>query len=79
MVRRLDQSRILIQNLKKLFAQMTIGDTKYADPTQVLRAIANDRGMATEIGDQQDIGEFNETFLSRVQEGLNYKKLFAAI
>ena len=29
-----------------------------------------------EIGEEKDIGEFNDSFLSRIQEGLNYKAIF---
>ena len=55
---------------------MSIGDKKYADPTQVLKHITNDSGQNIELGDQKDIGEFNDSFLNRVQEGLNYRKLY---
>ena len=73
---RLEQSRQLIKNLKILFAEMSIGDSKYADPTKVLRSITDDSGKVIELGNQKDIGEFNDSFLSRVQEGLNHKKIY---
>mmetsp|Transcript_25425 Transcript_25425/g.39213 ORF Transcript_25425/g.39213 Transcript_25425/m.39213 type:complete len:156 (-) Transcript_25425:2609-3076(-) len=76
MLNRLNNSRKLITNLKTLFARLTIGNKKYADPTDVLRSTTNEQGSTLEIGDQQDIGEFNGQFLLRVQEGLNYKKLY---
>mmetsp|Transcript_17901 Transcript_17901/g.30439 ORF Transcript_17901/g.30439 Transcript_17901/m.30439 type:complete len:177 (+) Transcript_17901:329-859(+) len=78
-INRLEQSRKLIANLKKIFGLMTLGDKKYADPTHVLRCITNEDGRVIELGDQQDIGEFNNIFLSRVQEGLNYLKLHERI
>ena len=56
---------------------MAKSDKKYADPTQVLRNITNTDGRPVDIGDQADIGEFNGIFLSRIEEGLNYKKLYA--
>lgn len=59
-----------------MFGQMTKGYKKYADPTQVLKALTDDMGKAIEIGEEKDIGEFSDTFLSRVQEGLNYKQLY---
>jgi hypothetical protein len=52
---------------------MAKSDKKYADPTGVLRSLTNDNGQPVEIGPERDIGEFNDTLLSRVQEGLNYK------
>ena len=66
----------MIDNLKVTFSQMCAGDKKYVNPTKVLKSITNDSGEPIELGDQKDIGEFNDSFLSRVQEGLNYKKLY---
>lgn len=56
---------------------MAKSDKKYADPTGVLGSLTNDNGNPVEIGPERDIGEFNDTLLSRVQEGLNYKKIYA--
>ena len=55
---------------------MAKSDKKYADPTGVLRSLTNDDGQPIEIGPERDIGEFNDTLLSRVQEGLNYKQIY---
>jgi ubiquitin carboxyl-terminal hydrolase 25/28 len=55
---------------------MCAGDKKYVNPAKVLKSITNDSGEPIELGDQKDIGEFNDSFLSRVQEGLNFKKLY---
>lgn len=55
---------------------MTKSYKKYGDPTEVLKSITDDYGKPVEIGEEKDIGEFNDTFLSRVQEGLNYKQLY---
>lgn len=52
--------------MKKLFAFMTNSDKKYADPTGVLKSLVDDFGNPLEIGDQKDIGEFNQTFLARI-------------
>jgi len=41
-----------------------------------LKSLTDGNGRPLEIGDERDIGEFNDTFLSRVQEGLNYKKIY---
>lgn len=45
---------------------MSIGDSKYVDPTKVLKSITDDSGKIIELGNQRDIGEFNDSFLSRV-------------
>lgn len=58
---------------------MAKSDKKYADPTGVLRSLTDDNGNPVEIGPERDIGEFNDTLLSRVQEGLNYKKLYSKL
>ena len=73
---RLEQSKNLIKYLKILFAEMAIGDSKYVDPTKVLKSITDDSGKVIELGNQKDIGEFNDSFLSRVQEGLNHHKIY---
>ena len=45
---------------------MTIGDKKYADPSMVLKSITDDSGREMEIGEEKDIGKFNDSFLSRI-------------
>ena len=45
---------------------MALGDKKYADPSMVLKSITDDSGRQMEIGDEKDIGEFNDSFLSRI-------------
>ena len=50
---------------------------KYADPTEVLKSILDQFGKPIEIGDEKDIAEFNQQFLSRISEALNHKKLLA--
>ena len=56
---------------------MTRSDKKYADPTGVLKSIVDDFGNPIEIGDQKDIGEFNNTLLARIQEGLHSNEILA--
>lgn len=50
---------------------MTKSDKKYADPTDVLKALVDEYGKPVQIGEEKDIGEFNNTFLARISEGLN--------
>ena len=53
-----------MRNLKVLFGKMTKSYKKYGDPTEVLKSITDDYGKPVEIGEEKDIGEFNDTFLS---------------
>lgn len=55
---------------------MAKGDKKYVDPSSVLKTVTDNDGVPVQIGRQEDVGEFNELFLSRMQEGLNYKKIY---
>lgn len=71
LMKRIKASRKLVYEVKKLFAFLAQSDKKYADPTGVLQAIVDDFGNPIQIGEQKDIGEFNNTFLARVVEGLN--------
>ena len=45
---------------------MTIGDKKYADPSNVAHSLTDDSGNKFQVGDERDIGEFNDCLLSRV-------------
>ncbi|CAD8083486.1 unnamed protein product [Paramecium primaurelia] len=60
----------LVLNLQNLFIKMIGSDQKYADPSEVVKSICDDFGNVLPIGDQQDVGEFNHYFLSRIGEGL---------
>ena len=66
LVDRLESARKLIKNLKILFASMAIGDKKYADPSAVAHSLTDDSGRKFQVGDERDIGEFSECFLSRL-------------
>jgi ubiquitin carboxyl-terminal hydrolase 25/28 len=69
--KRLKASKKLVLETKKLFATLSLGDKKYTDPSAVLHSIVDDYGNPIQIGEQKDIGEFNSTFLARIQEGLH--------
>lgn len=55
--------------MKTLFAYMTKSEKKYADPTKMIRNIVDDFGNQMKIGDQQDISEVSEGFMTRLHEG----------
>jgi len=69
-MKRIECSYKLIIELKRLFAFMTKSEKKYTDPTRVIRNIVDDFGNQMKIGDQQDISEVSEVFMSRVHEGV---------
>jgi len=50
-VKRIKASKLLIIEMKKLFAFMARSDKKYADPTGVLKSLVDDFGNPIEIGD----------------------------
>jgi uncharacterized UBP type Zn finger protein len=68
-MKRIECSYKLMVELKRLFAFMTKGEKKYADPTACIRNIVDDFGNQMKIGDQQDITEVSEGFMSRIHEG----------
>jgi hypothetical protein len=49
---------------------MTKSEKKYADPTAMIRQIVDDFGNQMKIGDQQDITEVSEGFMTRIHEGV---------
>lgn len=77
--KRLRASKRLVHETKKLFATLALSDKKYTDPSAVLHAIVDDYGNPIQIGEQKDIGEFNNTFLARIQEGLNADVILAKL
>ncbi len=78
-MKRIKASKKLVIETKKLFATMLLSDKKYTDPSKVLQAIVDDYGNPISIGEQKDIGEFNSTFLARIQEGLNAEQIIAKL
>ena len=58
----------LIFELQKLFAAMCMGSKKYLDPSAVLTSIVDDVGEKFKIGEEKDMQEFNDMFLSRIQD-----------
>jgi hypothetical protein len=76
-INRLNSARDLIRNLRVLFGNLAMSDKKYADPTAVLKSLTDSYGKPFEVGEERDIGEFNDCFLSRISEGLRYKRLNA--
>ena len=68
-MKRIESSYNMIVQMKRLFAFMTKSEKKYADPSMMIRNIVDDFGNQMKIGDQQDISEVSEGFMSRIHEG----------
>ena len=47
---------------------MAIGNKAYVEPGPVLGAIIDDAAHQYQIGDERDLREFNEIFLSRITD-----------
>jgi len=69
-MKRIESCYKLIIQMKLLFAFMTKSEKKYADPTAMIRNIVDDFGNQMKIGDQQDISEVSEGFITRLHEGV---------
>ena len=64
----------LIRELQVLFTTMAVGSTKYLDPSRVLYSVLDDQGDEVAIGDEKDIGEYNQMLLTRIEDAFNWKK-----
>jgi len=60
----------LIHELKMMFTTIAIGMRLYVEPTPVLATIIDDGGQEITVGDERDLREFNEIFLSRISDAL---------
>ena len=49
---------------------MAIGNKAYVEPGSVLGSIVDDTAHKYYIGDERDLREFNEIFLSRVTDAI---------
>lgn len=68
-----------------MFASMAIGNKSYIEPQSVLSQIIDESAIQIQIGDERDLREFNEIFLSRisdavkaVQSRLPYTNIFSS-
>lgn len=53
-----------------MFGLMAIGNKAYVEPGPVLGAIVDDAAHQYQIGDERDLREFNEIFLSRITDAI---------
>jgi hypothetical protein len=61
----------IVRELQRLFAFLSLSERSYADPAGVLYALADTlNAAALELGAQQDLSEFNETFLRSIEAAL---------
>ena len=68
MTKRIQSGRKMVEELKKVFALMATGNKSYVEPSAILKAIVDDSGHQVQIGDEKDIAQFNEIFLSRISD-----------
>jgi hypothetical protein len=61
----------LVHSLQLLFARMLVGDRVVVSPEEVLSHVIGHDGTRVVAGRQEDVMEFNEMFLTRVEEGLS--------
>jgi hypothetical protein len=69
------RSKLMLQELQRLFYAMLVSKEKYQTPLSVLQNVFDDNGQPIEIFEQKDIGEFLIMFLERLQEGLGENKI----
>ena len=50
---------------------MTAGNKSYVKPTELINVLVDDYGNKVEVGDERDIGEFNEIMIGRVIDAMN--------
>ena len=56
--------------LQLTFVRMRRSQKKFLDPTEVLKLMKDAAGSPYKVGRQEDVAEFNDTFLANVEEGL---------
>lgn len=61
---------IFMKELQRLFVFLLKSNQKYVDPSRLLQRITGEDGKPVKIGDQEDVGDFNELLLNRIATGL---------
>ncbi|GAB0489650.1 hypothetical protein MMPV_000875 [Pyropia vietnamensis] len=59
-----------MEHLQSLFGTMALSEEAVADPSAAVGALRHSDGRPLEIGEQQDVSEFNQIFLDNVERGL---------
>jgi hypothetical protein len=72
--RQIKSGQEVIHQLKRMFAKIQSGIQSYVDPTEVLTAIVDEIGEKFQFGQEQDIGQFNELFISRISDAFRAAK-----
>lgn len=49
--KRSQQSKLLVDNIARLFSQMIFANRKYVDPTNVLKSLTDDFGNQVNVGE----------------------------
>ena len=65
-----------MKELQKLFARLKYTKRAWVDPADFLAAIRYPDGRPYQVGNQEDVSEFNDLFLTIVSQGLHLRVLF---
>eukprot|EP01061_Rhynchopus_euleeides_P021469 TRINITY_DN35026_c0_g1_i1.p1 TRINITY_DN35026_c0_g1~~TRINITY_DN35026_c0_g1_i1.p1 ORF type:complete len:907 (+),score=314.50 TRINITY_DN35026_c0_g1_i1:35-2722(+) len=57
--------------LQLTFVRMWHSEKKFVDPTLLLQHMKDSFGKPYRVGQQEDVAEFNDTFLSNIEEGMH--------
>jgi len=61
----------VIRELQRTFGFMTAGKKSYLKPIELMNVLVDNYGNNLQIGDERDIGEFNEIMIGRVIDAMN--------
>ncbi len=66
-----DAASPLVISLQMMFARMTRSNSKFVDPTEVLKSLKTEIGGSLQIdGEQQDVREFHTGFIESLSKAL---------
>ncbi|KAG2386003.1 hypothetical protein C9374_003152 [Naegleria lovaniensis] len=65
-----ESSKEFLLELQKLFANMLLSNATFVDPTSTLQKLKGSDNKPYQIGEMQDLPEFNNLFLSRLEQGM---------
>jgi ubiquitin C-terminal hydrolase len=65
-----NDTKNFMKELQRLFGLMAKTNQKWVDPSRFLKSIVDNTGQIVRIGSQEDVSEFSELFLQRLEKGL---------
>ena len=64
--------------MRKLFTNMVLSNKTYVDPSSALQKLKNAENKQYQIGEMEDLPEFNSLFLSRLEQGIEFSSVHEA-